>query len=174
MSAVRHAKDPPACLQAALAYLARGWSAIALCPPNHSGVGDKHRAQCDNPGKVPVVPWEEYQRRLPTEAELRAWWRRNPLCNVGVILGQVSGIVGLDVDGPDADAMLLEISKGQGLHTLEFKTPGGGKRLLYSLPKGVIIPKKHIRRGESHVLVLGEGSLTVMPPSIHANGGVYA
>jgi hypothetical protein len=55
------------CLAAALDYLALGWSALALCPPDHVAVGKAHGKHCKNPGKVPWGLWDDFQDRLPTE-----------------------------------------------------------------------------------------------------------
>jgi hypothetical protein len=118
------------CLAAALEYLARGWSAIPLCPPDHDGVGVQHEEHCKKAGKTPLFPWKTYQERLPSERELRVYWNRCPRANVGVILGRVSRLVGLDIDGPDAEELLRELSAGDVPPTLAFKTPGGGRRLL--------------------------------------------
>ncbi len=94
----------PLCLDAALEYLRRGWSSFPLCPRDHVGVGKEHAKLCDSPGKVPLLNWKPYQSRLPQEAELQLLFRRHPNANVGVALGQVSGLVGIDVDGPAARA----------------------------------------------------------------------
>jgi hypothetical protein len=161
------------CLEAALEYLSRGWSAIPLCPPDHDRVSLYHQQSCRNPGKCPLWPWKEYQTRLPREAELRLFWNRNPKSNVGVILGRVSGLVGFDIDGPEAEAILERVCPNLPQSTLEFATPGGGRRLLYAIEKDRLIEKRRFDHNGSHVIVLGEGSLTVMPPSIHPNGGMY-
>src|SRR5437764_14330644 len=85
--------DGAACLAAALDYLRRGWSALALCPPDHVGVGRTHGRDCKSPGKAPWGPWKEFQDRLPTEEELRRKWRDNCTLNVGIALGPVSGLI---------------------------------------------------------------------------------
>ena len=54
------------------------------------------------------------------------------------------------------------------------RTDSGGRRLLYRIPPGVIVPKRRFDREGSHVIILGEGSYTVMPPSVHASGEVYS
>lgn len=56
--------------------------------------------------KKPLVPWQEFQKRLPTEEEVARWWQRWPAANVAIITGKVSGVVVLDVDGPEGEASL--------------------------------------------------------------------
>ena len=52
-------------------------------------------------GKRPLVPWEPYQHEPATEDQIRQWWTEHPSPNIGIVAGQVSGIVVLDVDGPE-------------------------------------------------------------------------
>ena len=164
----------PACLPAALSYLERGWSALPLCPADHAGVPAEHARHCRSPGKGPLGPWKIYQQGRAVPDALCRSWTRNAGANVGIVLGRVSGLVGIDIDGPEGEELLREVSGGNVPATLEFDTPGGGRRLLYRLPEsGVEVPTRSLKRGTGELKVLGEGSLTVMPPSRHANGGVY-
>ena len=160
------------CLAAALDYLARGWSVVPLCPPDHDNVGPAHEERCESPGKAPIVSWTDYQRRRATERELRVYWNRCPKANVGVILGKVSSLIGIDVDGHVGETLLRDLFPGV-LPTMEFTTPGGGRRLLYDMPHDWTIPTKAFKLADGELKILGEGSLTVMPPSTHQNGGTY-
>jgi putative DNA primase/helicase len=162
------------CLEAALAYLARGWSALAVCPPDHVGVGKTHARKCKHPGKAPWGPWKEFQGRLPTEDEIRQKWRDNSLLNVGIALGGVTGLIGLDVDESAGEELLRRLSKGDLPPTLEFIS-GKGRRLLYRVPAGVELrptPKpggEEVEGGE--LRLLGLGSMSVAPPSRHKDSG---
>jgi putative DNA primase/helicase len=84
----------------------------------------------------------------------------------------VSGLVGIDVDGPGGEALLDSLSAGELPPTLAFAT-GRGFRLLYGLPEGASAPTRHHGGAGGKVSVLGEGSLTVMPPSHHPGGRQY-
>jgi hypothetical protein len=162
-----------ACFRAALSYLDRGWAALALCPPGHRGVTDHHRASCQHPGKRPLGRWKGWQSRLPTLEELAAQWELVPGANVGVVTGRVSGLVGIDVDGPEGERLLREVSGDEGTPgTLTFRT-ARGVRLLYALEPGTVARSWSVRGDGSEVKVLGEGGLTVMPPSRHASGVMY-
>jgi hypothetical protein len=166
------------CLEAALAYVALGWPALGLCPPDHVGVGREHGKDCESPGKVPLPNfgrWKAYQDRLPTEAELRRWWEESPTMNVGVAMGNLPRLIGLDPDGPAGEARLQEMSGGDLPPTLEFRTPGGGRRLLYRIPDGADFRPTAEAIGKGDELrFLAHGSQTVMPPSRHVSGGRYA
>jgi hypothetical protein len=105
--------------------------------------------------------------------EIAAQFEGVPAANVGVITGQVSGLVGIDVDGPEGQRLLRETSGDEGTpDTLTFRTTRG-VRVLYALEPGMTVRSWSIRRGGSEVKVLGEGSLTVMPPSRHVSGKMY-
>ena len=162
------------CLDAALEYRARGWSVMPLCPPDHHRCSETHVHSCAAPGKRPLCNWRELQARLPRESELILWWTRWPTANVALILGSLSRLVGFDIDGPESEDLLLERFPGVAWEpTLEFKTPGGGRRILYATPPGLVVPRRRWDRGLSHVILLGEGSYSVMPPSVHPLGVPY-
>jgi hypothetical protein len=93
-----------------------------------------------------------------------------------VALGPVSGLVGVDIDGDDGERALRDMAGGELAATLEFRSGGGGRRLLYAIPAGVQLRPTHQAGGERHsgYSLLGYGSQTVMPPSRHASGGRYA
>lgn len=151
------------CLDAALRYLALGWSPLALHP---------HSARVDRPGKQPIGKWEQWQDQRPAEADLRAWWATTPDANVGLCLGPVSGLVGLDVDGDAGTLLLREWEKEEEAlpGTLQFLTPNG-RRLLFALPDGTPLPTRRFDVGNKEALrLLSHGSQTVMPPSTLATG----
>ena len=166
---------PTPCLEAALSYIARGWSAIPLCPWDHDGIPGGHQKECKSPGKAPLWPWKTYQERTPKEAEVKLWWNRVPFANVGIALGPVTGLLGLDIDGDQGEALLQEWSHGEPINTLEFQTPGGGRRLLFKYPfLDDIHIKSHKQGAKEAIRVLVRGSQTVAPPSRHACGDFYA
>jgi hypothetical protein len=148
----------PSVREAALAYLARGWSVIPIEPR----------------GKRPVVPWLEYQRRLATPHEIEHWFQRWPDANVGVVTGALSGLVVLDVDprhgGADSLAR-LEIDHAPLARTIEAATGGGGRHLYFAHPGGAVPNRIAIVPG---IDVRGDGGCVVAPPSLHASGGRYA
>jgi len=109
---------------------------------------------------------------MPTKEDLNEQWESVPDANVGVILDSVSGIIGIDIDGRDGPQLLDEISDGDLPETLTFST-SRGMRLLFTIEPGMVVKTWAHRREGSEVKVLGEGSLTVMPPSVHARGCRY-
>lgn len=165
--------DGQACLKAALSYIALGWSALAVCNPMHTAVGKTHGKNCSSPGKAPWGAWKEFQERIATEEEIRDRWHQCGLLNVGMAYGPVSGLIGIDVDGVGGEALLAK--RGETPPTLEFVTPGGGRRLLYQIPEGVPLRTTYESpKAKQELRFQAKGAQTVMPPSRHASGGVYA
>lgn len=125
-------------------------------------------------GKTPLIKnWQNM--KLVDSIEVEKWSITWEDMNVGLPLGRASGIIGIDVDGKAAIVELKEMSNGVIPTTWKFKTPGGGMRLLYKVPYGVIT-KKYVLTLEgdhSEIALLGDGQQTILPPSIHPNGGTY-
>jgi hypothetical protein len=166
--------DGRACLEAALRYQALGWHVVVDCPPDHGGVGRKHAKECKHPGKAPLIAWKEFQIHPPTERQIRDWWHTWPNANVGVVLGR---LVRGDVDGPDGEARLLDLSHGDLPRTLEFTTgrDNGGRGLLYCIPDGLTLRTTIEGVSAGNELRLQcLGAQTVLPPSRHSSGSFYA
>ncbi len=172
--------DGEACLAAALDYLKLGWSPLALCPPDHVGIGrvvKGHGSNCDSPGKRPWHTWKEFQTRAPTEEEVREWWKLVPNSNVGVALGPVSGLIRIDVEGDHGEERLAAMSAGDLPATLEFTSgrASGGRGLLYAIPPGVVLRTTFEKPAPGEELRLqAQGAQTALPPSRHPSGMVYA
>jgi len=165
----------PACLAAALDYLRRGWSAIPLCPPNHEDVPGVHEKTCTRPGTQPLWDWQAYQERRARPQELNVLWGRNRHQNVGIVLGPISGLVAVDLDGSAGEQLLQQLSGGDLPPTLEFTTPALCRRLLYRWPEaGLPPPPEGSTSWHQPVRLLGQGSYLVVPPSCHQFGGTYA
>lgn len=73
-------------------------------------------------GKIPLVPWTNYQTRKPTAEERTEWERLYPNGDSGIICGPISRLFVLDVDGAQGESSL----KGYSLpRTPTVKTPHG-------------------------------------------------
>src|SRR6202035_1676206 len=100
------------CLKAELGYLARGWSVLSLCPPDHVGIGKGHSEDCQCPGKRPWHLWKKFQEERATERDVKGWWSEHSNANVGMAYGPQSGLVGIDIDGPAGEQLLQDKSGG--------------------------------------------------------------
>jgi len=144
--------------EAAHGYAARGWSVIPMQPR----------------GKRPLVVWREFQQRIASAGEIDRWFRHWPDANVGIVTGQVSGIVVVDVDtrhgGPDSVARAVAMH-GPLPATVEAATGGGGRHLYFAHPGTPVANRVAIQPG---IDVRGDGGCVVAPPSVHPNGRSYA
>ena len=163
----------PACLEAALTYLERGWCAVPLCPPDHANCGELHLATCEHRGAEPVVHWRSYLERLPRPSELEIFWTRHPTSNVGVVLGRISGLIAIELEGPEADD-LMALRLPPLPPTLTMRLPGGARRLFFAIPSALLVPSGRFDGPGCHVEVLGEATFTPLPPSVHVNGERYS
>ena len=130
-------------------------------------------ATCEAPGKHPrIMRWPESATTAP--ALIRAWWRRWPEANIGLVTGAPSGLVVLDIDprhGGQVSLEELESRLGPLPATPEVETGGGGRHLYFRHP-GSHVPNSAGILGPG-LDVRGDGGYIVAPPSIHASGRTY-
>jgi hypothetical protein len=61
--------------------------------------------------KAPAVRWQQFQDRIPTQAEFDAWTRRQyPVW--GIVTGKIAGRVVLDFDGEEGSRQRIIIPAG--------------------------------------------------------------
>jgi len=143
--------------EAARRYLARGWSVLPLRERD----------------KRPLVSWEHLQSEPPTEHELAEWFRRWPDANVGIVTGEISNLVVLDIDpkhGGDTTLERLERRFRPLSATVEAVTGGGGRHLYFAHPGGLTRNRAGLAQG---IDLRGDGGYAVAPPSIHPSGRPY-
>lgn len=105
--------------------------------------------------KNPVIPsWKDYQSRLPTTAEINAWFSINNR-RLAVVCGKVSGALELiDFDEPELfpkwQALVQKEDPALFPRLLVEKSPSGGFHVVYRCPSTVIPGnQKFARRGAS-------------------------
>lgn len=138
-------------LDAALAYHEQGYSVIPLQPG----------------GKKPLTRWEEYSRRRASIEEIKEWWRSTPNANIGLVMGEISGVIAVDIDtdrGGNAERV-YEIAPTD----LISRTGGGGYHLIYRYSNEIDRNKV----GKNGVDVRSNGGYIVAPPSLHNSGKYY-
>lgn len=132
-------------LEAALEYIGRGWSIF----PIHN--------------KKPCIKWEQYQDSLPSIDLVRQWWTQYPDAGIALVLGKVSGVVRLDIDGAKAAEKLAEFCTPE---TLTFSTPSGGVGYLYKHRPGfqtTVLWKGDGKHEE--IRFLADSRYTAVPPT---------
>jgi len=110
--------------------------------------------------------WGEYQTRPPTEEELETWFA-NGEANIAIVTGDVSGVVVLDVDGPEGEESLV----GRELPRTVTTITGRGRHLWFAHPGGVVGNKTRFLPGLD---LKADGGYVLAPPSVHPDGRRYA
>jgi hypothetical protein len=120
--------------------------------------------------------WKKRQETIPTAAQVEKYWRDYPIGNVGCVLGQVSGLVRIDVDGAPGAEALKEWSQGDLPQTWEFTSSAACRGLLYRWPTGEpchTVIKSSADGEHTELRLMGNGTQTILPPSRHESGTVY-
>lgn len=162
-------------LASALEIAAWGWRVFPLHHPvNVGGCSCKQAEKCQSVGKHPrIKDWQVHASTDPTRIE--EWWRRWSYANVGIVTGETSGIVVLDIDpGHGGEESLEEWQRRHGRlpATCESLTGSGGRHLLFQHP-GVPIANKQSWDEFPGLDIRGDGGLIVGPGSLHACGRRY-
>lgn len=143
-------------------YIERGYSVIPIAPgtkrPGQWSAADGWRGMSD---------WERFSKRLPTELELEHWYQW-PGAGIGLLLGELSGVIGLDRDydtnGTDALDRLIPWTpvkkKGAKGYTAFFRY-NGEPSISFNI------------NGVRVLDVLSTGRQTLMPGTIHPDGHTY-
>jgi hypothetical protein len=144
-------------LGVALAYREEGWCILPQLPG----------------AKKPKVRWKPFQEQLPTVKELEYWFARWPDAGLALILGPISNLLVIDVDGPEAHAALLE---HLGQEPLAPKALSGSRKphryhLYFRHPDLRTRAKK--TPWHKKLEFRGKGGIVIAPPSMHKSGHRY-
>jgi hypothetical protein len=155
-------------LDCALEYLQLGYSVFPVCSPamrqHRHGTG-----ACTSVGKRALVRWEPFQSRLPTAEEVREWWSRWPVANIGMATGQLSGVVVLDADSSDAKKLAMSAG-GLDKTPAVFTGKPGGMHFWLAWPGHDV---SNFARKRPGLDFRGDGGYVLVPPSLHISGARY-
>lgn len=135
-------------------YLALGWSVI----PVRFAVDEKGKIQ-----KRPTAKWKEFMTRRATEQDLDAWFYGGDPEGIGLVTGEISGVVAVDVDSINNPIQLTS-------STVSKSAFSGGHHYLYKWDEAV---RNTVRIDGMPVDFRGDGGFIVLPPSEH-QGKIYA
>jgi len=163
-------------MKAALALAARGYLIIPLHNPMTGGACSCSKgAECTTVGKHPRTK-NGLKDATTADAVIRGWLLRWPDTNIGIVTGVASGWLALDIDprhgGEDSLAELIA-PHGELPDTLQARTGGGGRHIIFAYPQGLEIRNSAGKLGEG-IDVRAEGGYIIAPPSLHASGQRYA
>jgi len=114
--------------------------------------------------KKPIAKWKEFQTRLPSQEELRDWFGKGIVLNVGLVTGKISRVVILDVDDPTQMPDWLKEVK-----TWVVKT-NRGYHYYFRIREDEYVPTMHLPPVGQ---LKAEGSYVLLPESLHPDGAVY-
>lgn len=130
-------------------YLAQGFSVIPTIPE----------------AKSPAISWGEFQKRKPTDDELKAWFASGKNYGIAIVTGEISGLAVVDFDDPEA----YQKAQEQGIVTTPVVKTAKGYHAYYRYSDGVRNSVKKI----PGVDIRGEGGCIIAPPSKHPSGVEY-
>ena len=157
-------------LEFALRAAERGWPVIPLHWVKN-GKCSCGAQDCPNAGKHPLTA-HGVKDATTDEERIRAWWRENPDANIGIAMGNGSGVVDVDPrHGGDESLHQMEEEYGPFPDGPRARTGGRGQHLYFAVPPGVTVKSRvGLRPG---IDVIGEGSYVVSVGSVHASGRKY-
>ncbi len=167
-------------LQLALTYHGLGWSVIPLKPGSKEPHPELLPKKTEFPELFPDLTheegekrtWKPYQSQRASEEQVREWWTKDPQAGIGLVLGQVSGVVALDFDGGGAE----QLAKDNGVTIPPMtctRTGGGGVHYLFRCAEALATTTTLLKGDDCHVELRAEGSYVVLPGSIHPSGNRY-
>ena len=127
------------------------------------------------PGKKapPIIEWEEYQHKLPTDEEITKWWTDTPKANIAIVTGKISNLFVVDLDrykeGYSQEDELKYFP--ETIYTPSALSPRGGEHLYFSCPDKEVSGGSGI--GGIGIDVRCKGNYIVAPPSINGTGKPY-
>jgi len=139
-------------LDRALRYLSLGLSIIPIKPR------DKRPA---------LHSWKEFQKRPPTEEEIRGWFTGHEDLNLAIVTGGVSRVVVIDGDSPEAVSWLAT-NHPSPVRTLTSK----GRKHYWFLHPGHEV-RNNAKIAGMALDVRGDGGYVVAPGSVHSSGAIY-
>jgi len=145
-----------------------GWSLIPVHGIDKSGACTCSNPKCEHPGKHPAI-FNGVNGASNDVEILEKNWRNQADLNLGLATGEESGVLVIDIDGPDAKAAwdsfgpcpdTLTVNTGKGIH-LYFKHPAGKSF------------KNSVSGIAPHIDVRSNGGYVIVPPSRHYSGRTY-
>lgn len=162
-------------LEEALRYAAAGIPVFPLHWIKQDGnCSCRQGAMCQAKGKHPRIKnWNE--EATTDAAKIKAWWEKTPSANIGIPMGERSGLVALDVDtrhkGDESLALLMD-EYDLLPDTITATTGGGGKHYIFKYTEELAL--KNVVGFRDGLDIRTQGGMIVAAPSIHSSGRQYA
>ena len=130
-------------------------------------------AMCSCKGKHPRIKnWGD--EATTDKDKITEWWTKTPLANIGIPMGEKSGLVTLDVDTRhDGDKSLNNLVEEHDVlpKTITATTGGGGKHYIFKYTEALAL--KNVVGFRDGLDVRTQGGMIVAAPSMHQSGKRY-
>ncbi len=131
-------------------------------------------ALCQAKGKHPrIKSWGDEATTDPDK--IKEWWGKTPSANIGIPMGEKSGLVTLDVDtrhkGDESLALLMDEYELLP-DTITATTGGGGKHYIFKYTEELCL--KNVVGFRDGLDIRTQGGMIVAAPSTHSSGRQYA
>lgn len=136
-------------LNNALFYHSLGWSIVPI----------------KSKSKIPLIEWRQYKNQIASEKEIIKWWSKFLDANIGIVTGQVSKLIVVDID-PRNGGSDKEFKR---TITVKSKTGGGGFHFYFQYEDGISC-LTGIKLG---IDIKADGGIVIAPPSLHESGVPY-
>lgn len=156
----------------AATYARHGWKLVRL----HGCVGPSictclKGSDCGTPGKHPQAKaWQLHA--TDNEDEVMAWFEEDRPVNVGLLLGPASGVIDVELDGPEAEQAWQSLGLGE-IYTPTYKAARGPHRLFRWCEGLPAVAVKKVMGIEIRIGNGGAAAQSVIPPSVHHTGVRY-
>lgn len=139
-------------IDAAIEYVKQGFSVIPANPRT----------------KAPLIPWTEFQARVPNEDEVFSWFKQYPQAMLGLVTGVISGITVIDADSDEAISK-IEDALPDSMEVPCVQTPRDGGHFYFSYNPFILTRAGVIDKIDTRC----DGGFVICPPSINAQGRQY-
>jgi Bifunctional DNA primase/polymerase, N-terminal len=161
-------------IKAALSYAELGWSVIPLYEV-HQVDGEwqcscRKGAGCGSPGKHPRTK-NGCKDGTTDKNQIENWWGKYPEANIGIVTGEMSDLIVLDVDiRPGGEESLRLIKRDLADLSDPAVVTGGGFHYYFKFPRSAKITSATPLPG---IDLKGGRGYVVAPPSNHISGVTY-
>jgi hypothetical protein len=150
----------------------RGWKLVRLYSVTEPKVCTCWKGRdCGTPGKHPCDDAWQFTA-TDDEDKIAAWLATDRPVNIGVLLGPKSGIIDVELDGPEAAQAWKDLELGE-IWTPTYRA-GRGPHRLFKWDEA--LPPVQVRKVRGIEFRFGNGgraSQSVIPPSTHHTGATY-
>jgi hypothetical protein len=120
--------------------------------------------------KRPLCP-HGYRDASVDPRTIEDWSRRFPGCNIAIATGRISGVMVVDVDGPEGERSLQTLAEeGVVIYSPLQSVTGRGRHMFFRYDKNT---KSSVGKLGPGLDIRADGGSCTVPPSLHASGKRY-